>query len=228
MALQKFHKTHYLRRAKEYGLPDTHPLVVKIKRGDESAVQDLENFFGQVYNSGQPYDPYKNEDIGVKKYGMDAVKGFVEPQGSFFTGKDAWKENVPLYSPEQSDYMNKALGISSEQIPQLLEEWKRRSNMGALDDLFGNNASKGFENLIGGLGEYVPTALATGAGSALTGGGLGGILQALIGSVAGQYAKKSADQSPMFNNMTQGMGNYYNQGIGALGDLWNNRGQFRR
>lgn len=225
MALQQSHKTHYLTRAKEYGLPDTHPLVMKIKRGDESAVKDLENFFEQVYKSGRAYDPYKNEDIGVKKYGMDAVKNFVEPEGSIWTGKDSWRENVPLYSPEQTEYMNNSLKFAEEKMPQLYEQLSKRANGGLLTEMFGNNASQGFENLIGKLGgleEYAPQAIGSALGSYSNGGGLGGILQALIGSAAGQYTSNKIGNSTAFNNISQGIGNYYNQGMGALGDLLKN------
>ncbi len=223
---------HYLRRAKEYGLPDTHPLLQRIKRSDKNAEQELINFFEKSHKTAQHYDPYRSEDIGVKKYGMDAVKGFSEPEGSFLYGKDAWKEHVPLYTPEQTEYRNNMLNFAAEKFPELYEQLDKRSRGGLLTEMFGNNASEGFENLIGQLGgglkDYLPGLLSAGAGSALTGGGLGGILQALVGSAAGQYARNNIGQSPMLNNISQGIGNYYNQGVGALGDLWNNRGQYRR
>ncbi len=223
---------HYLRRAKEYGLQDNHPLLERIKRSDKRAEQELINFFEETHKTGRHYDPHRNEDIGVKKYGMDAVKGFKEPEGSFWHGKDAWKEQVPLYTPEQTQYMNSMLEFSKDKLPELYDQLDQRSRGGILTEMFGNDASQGFEKLIGQLGgglkEYLPGLLSAGAGSALTGGGLGGILQSLIGSAAGQYARNNVGQSPMLNNISQGIGNYYNQGVSALGDLWNNRGQYRR
>ncbi len=227
MALQKFHKTYYTDKAKRYGVPETHPLLQRIKRGDESAARELDSFFQSKSESPQPYNAYTDQDIGAKKYGMDALKGFSEPEGSFLYGKPGWKEQVPLNTPEQQEYMNNALRFASERMPQLYDQMGQRANGGLLTAMFGNNASQGFENLIGQLGnnvgEYLPTALASGAGAALGGGGLGGILQALISSAAGQYASKNAGQSPFLNNISSGIGDYYNQGIGALGNLFNNR-----
>jgi len=238
MALQKFHKTYYTQKAKKYGVPETHPLIQRIKRGDESAAHELDNFFEKTYQSKQPYNAYTNQDIGANKYGIEAVKGFAEPEGSFWWGKPGWKEQIPLNTPEQQQYMNNALNFSSERMPQMYDEWGKLANRGVLGELLGDETEQGIQGLLGGLGQYLPQLLGAGAGTALTGGGIGDVLQSLIGSIASQRLIGNNNQGSMgqgnmqqqqpTGNMPSNNGNYYNQGMNALSDLWNNRGQYRR
>lgn len=218
----------YLERAKEYGIPETHPLVQRIKRGDTGAEREFNALTKKLFDTKQLYDPYKDKDFGVEKYGQAAIPGHVEPEGTWYGGKEAWRENIPTRSPQQESFANNLLGLGEQGIQNVLQRTNQNANEGFLDDLFGQGSSKGFEELLGTLGEYAPNALSGAAGAALSGGGIGSILQALIGSAVGQYAGKEAAQSPLLNNISSGIGNYYNQGISALGDLYNNRGQFRR
>lgn len=228
MPISKGIINHYLRRAKEYGLPESHPVIQRIKRGDKAAANELDNFFKKVYETKEGYDPYKDKEIGVTKYGQAAMPGHTEPEATWYGGKEAWRENIPTRSPQQESVANNLLGLGQEGIQNVLQRTNQNANMGFLDELLGQGSSKGFENLLGTLGEYAPNALSSGLGAAVGGGGLGGILQALIGSAAGDYTRKNVGQSPMFNNISEGIGNYYNQGVNALGDLYHNRGQFRR
>lgn len=238
MALQKAHKTYYTEKAKKYGVPETHPLLRRIKQGDEEAARELDNFFQKTSESRQPYDAYKNQDIGANKYGIEAVKDFVEPEGSFLFGKPGWKEQIPLNTPEQQQYMNNALKFASERNPQMYDEWSRLANRGVLGELFGDETEKGIQGLLGGLGQYMPQLLGAGVGAGLTGGGIGDILQSLIGSIAsqrlmGNNSQGNMGQVPMQQQQPTGSmpsdnSGYYNQGINALSDLWNNRGQYRR
>jgi hypothetical protein len=255
MALGYIERKLLERKARDLGFPQEHfeRIFSAIGRGSKEAEEGLKRWVSQrdpKYNFTQSRSPQqematetpekdyfssyrKNRDNVTNKngYGFERYPGQEndeKPSGDFLMGTPEYNENIPLVSRNQSNYMNSALDFSADKLPNLYNQWGDRSNRGVLDELFGNNASKGFEDLLGGLGEYLPSALASGAGSAVTGGGLGGILQALIGSAAGQYAKKNAGESPLLNNISSGIGNYYNQGMSALGDLYNNRGQFRR
>lgn len=240
MALQNFHKTYYTEKAKKYGVPETHPLLQRIKKGDEKAARELDSFFQNTSETMKPYDAYTNKDIGANKYGIEAVKGFSEPEGSLLWGKPGWKEQIPLNTPEQQQYMNNSLNFASERSPQMYDEWGKLANRGVLGELFGDHAEKG---LLGGIGQYLPQILGAGTGAALTGGGIGDILQSLIGSIASQrlmgnsnqggIGQRPMQQNPMqqqqpTGNMPSDNGSYYNQGMSALSDLWNNRGQYRR
>ena len=218
----------YLRMARDYRIPDTHPLVERIKKGDIEAGREFDTLAKKLYDTKQLFDPYKDKDFGVERYGQAAIPGHVEPKSTWYGGKEAWRENIPTRSPQQESFANNLLGLGQEGIQNVLNRTNQNANTGFLDELLGQGSSKGFEDLLGTLGEYAPNALAGGLGAALGGGGLGGILQSLIGSAAGQYASKNAGQSPLLNNISSGIGNYYNQGISALGDLYHNRGQFRR
>lgn len=218
-----------LKRAKSVGIPDTHPLVERLKIGGEKRVADELNGVASTYvTNKQLYDPYKDKMIGVERYGQAAIPGHVEPKATWYGGKESWRENIPTRSPQQELVANNLLGLGQEGIQNVLQRTNQNANMGFLDELLGQGSSKGFEDLLGTLKEYAPNALSGGLGAAVGGGGLGGILQALIGSAAGDYTRKNVGQSPMFNNISEGIGNYYNQGVSALGDLYNNRGQFRR
>lgn len=219
---------HYLRNAKKYGIPETHPLVQAIKRGNDEAAREFETLTKKLHTTKQLYDPYKDKDFGVERYGQAAIPGHVEPEATWYGGKESWRENIPTRSPQQESVANNLLGLGQEGIQNVLQRTNQNANMGFLDELLGQGSSKGFENLLGTLGEYAPNALAGGLGAAIGGGGLGGILQSLIGSAAGQYASNNVGQSPLLNNISSGIGNYYNQGVSALGDLYHNRGQFRR
>jgi hypothetical protein len=213
-------------------------LLKRIKQGDESAARELDNFFKQTYESKQPYNAYTDQNIGVNKYGMEAVKDFAEPEGSFLFGKPGWNQQIPLNTPEQQQYMSNALKFASERSPQMYDEWSRLANRGVLGELFGDETEKGIQGLLGGLGQYMPQLLGAGVGAGLTGGGIGDILQSLIGSIAsqrlmGNNSQGNMGQVPMQQQQPTGSmpldnSGYYNQGINALSDLWNNRGQYRR
>ena len=120
----------------------------------------------------------------------------------------------------------------------MYDEWSRLANRGVLGELFGDETEKGIQGLLGGLGQYMPQLLGAGVGAGLTGGGIGDILQSLIGSIAsqrlmGNNSQGNMEQVPMQQQQPTGSmpsdnSGYYNQGINALSDLWNNRGQYRR
>jgi len=229
---------HYLRNAKKYGIPETHPLVRMIKRGDDEAAREFEALTKKLHTTKQLYDPYKDKDFGVERYGQAAIPGHVEPEGSILFGKPGWKEQIPLNTPEQQQYMSNALKFASERSPQMYDEWSRLANRGVLGELFGDETEKGIQGLLGGLGQYMPQLLGAGVGAGLTGGGIGDILQSLIGSIAsqrlmGNNSQGNMGQVPMQQQQPTGSmpldnSGYYNQGINALSDLWNNRGQYRR
>ena len=219
MALQKPHITHYLSRAKEYGFPDTHPLLMRIKKGDESAAKELNDFFTQFNETKQKYDPYTDERFGVKKYGQSAIPGYAEPEGSFLWGKDAWRENVPTMTPDQMKYVDLMRQLSGDTLQKGLGSIDEKLNMGFLDQLIGKGSSKGFEGLLGQLGEYAPQAIGSAVGSYSSGGGIGDILSSLIGSAISQYG---------VNKVAPSVQGYANQGMDALRGLYGNNDQVRR
>lgn len=249
MALSFLRKRLLLKRAKELGFPKDHKVIEAIEKGSEEAANKL---LGWVKERDKNFDAPQSKSINKLTEQLNPEKDYFnnyrsqrgdvknqdgyqferfpygKPEDDFLTGRPEYYENIPLVSRNQSNYMNSLLDFAADKMPQEYDKWSKMANRGALDEIFGNNASQGFEKLMGQLGEYAPSLLAAGAGSALTGGGIGDILQSLIGTAAGQYARDKYNPSGLINNISSGIGNYYNQGINALGDLWNNQGQFRR